>query len=224
MRVVGALAVENGVADIVLLVTDEPDALRADTRNWCDTPLVRPLTMWKSPGFPVDEVIVTHPDPSFISTRYPMMGAPPSPVGIDHSRATEESPATAATRFGSVGTFTGVEVDGTLGMLSPSEFTATTRTDTGVPFDKPVITADVDDPATVVAVDHAPPPIDCSMRYTAIGRPPLDDGGFQDTDSWLSPGTSVTAVATLGTVAGATVIAFVATPAPTAFTADTRNW
>jgi hypothetical protein len=112
-----------------------------------------------------------------------MIGAPPSPVGADHSRATAESPAAAATRVGSVGTFTGVVVAGALGVLSPTALIATTRTETGTPFETPVMTADVVVPDTVIAVDHVAPPFDCSIRYCAMVRPPVDDGAVHDTDT-----------------------------------------
>jgi hypothetical protein len=128
------------------------------------------------------------------------------------------------TRVGSVGTFTGVAVAGALGALSPTALIATTRTDTGVPFDRPAITTDVEVPETVAAVDHVAPPLDCSTRYMAMTPPPFDDGAVQETDSWLSPGVRVTPVATDGTVAGETETDAVVTLEPTAFSADTRNW
>jgi hypothetical protein len=80
----GAVARPDGTAVAATLANPDPNALTALTRNLYDVPLVRPDATYTVDGLPVLATNVVHVAPESVldSMKYPLIGDPPSDVGV----------------------------------------------------------------------------------------------------------------------------------------------
>lgn len=143
-RFVGEDATVRGVAVAGAPKAPAPAPLTALTRNDTGVPFVRPVTRYAVTADPVPDEMFVQVDPSKdCETTYPLIGVPPVADGAVHESATCPLPGVATRLVTMPATAPMLGVAATLDVYAPipAALDAATRTFTGTPFVKPVITA-----------------------------------------------------------------------------------